>query len=70
MMTAPNFPSAVKNRSMPTGEGSSSEANSFSSSSTLCTAIASTTYQVMPPDDDGMNADWALYCDAFAPVPA
>jgi hypothetical protein len=28
-----------------------------------------TMYQVMPPDDDGMNADWALYCDAFAPVP-
>lgn len=25
---------------------------------------------VMPPDDDGSNADWALYCDAFAPVPA
>ncbi len=29
-----------------------------------------TMHQVMPPDDDGMNADWALYCDAFAPVPA
>jgi hypothetical protein len=29
-----------------------------------------TMYQVMPPDSDGMNADWALYCDAFAPVPA
>jgi hypothetical protein len=26
--------------------------------------------QVMPPDDDGDNADWAAYCDAFAPVPA
>jgi hypothetical protein len=29
-----------------------------------------TMYQVMPPDGTGMNADWALYCDAFAPVPA
>jgi hypothetical protein len=29
-----------------------------------------TMYEVMPPDDNGMNADWALYCDAFAPVPA
>ncbi|NMR19069.1 hypothetical protein [Cellulomonas fimi] len=29
-----------------------------------------TLYQVMPPDDDGTNADWATYCDAFAPVPA
>ncbi|NUU18537.1 hypothetical protein HP550_14875 [Cellulomonas humilata] len=28
-----------------------------------------TMFQVMPPDA-GMNADWALYCDAFAPVPA
>ncbi len=28
-----------------------------------------TLYQVMPPDDDGMNADWAEYCAAFAPVP-
>jgi hypothetical protein len=26
--------------------------------------------QIMPPDDDGTNADWALFCDAFAPVPA
>ncbi|MFC3687210.1 hypothetical protein [Aquipuribacter hungaricus] len=27
--------------------------------------------QVMPPDDDdGLNADWVAYCDAFAPVPA
>ncbi|MEU0090052.1 hypothetical protein [Kribbella sp. NPDC006257] len=25
-----------------------------------------TMYQVMPPDGDGTNADWALYCDAFA----
>ena len=25
--------------------------------------------QVLPPDEDGANADWALYCDAFAPVP-
>ncbi|MEW9873097.1 hypothetical protein [Arthrobacter sp. HS15c] len=29
-----------------------------------------TMYQVMPPDADGMNADWAEYCGAFAPVPA
>jgi hypothetical protein len=29
-----------------------------------------TMYQVMPPDDDGMNADWAEYCGAFAPVAA
>ncbi len=30
-----------------------------------------TMFQVMPPDDaDGTNADWAAYCDAFAPVPA
>ena len=28
-----------------------------------------TMYQVMPPDAGGMNADWALYCDAFAPLP-
>lgn len=25
--------------------------------------------QVMPPDAGGMNADWASYCDAFAPLP-
>ena len=30
-----------------------------------------TMYQVMPPDAvTGMNADWAEYCGAFAPVPA
>jgi len=29
-----------------------------------------TLYQVMPPDDDGLNADWVQYCDAFAPLPA
>ena len=30
-----------------------------------------TMYQVMPPDPPtGENADWALYCDAFAPLPA
>jgi len=29
-----------------------------------------TMYQVMPPDGTGMNADWAEYCGAFAPVPA
>lgn len=29
-----------------------------------------TMYQVMPPGGDGMNADWLLYCDAFAPIPA
>lgn len=29
-----------------------------------------TMYQVMPPDAGGMNADWAQYCDAFAPLPA
>lgn len=30
-----------------------------------------TMYQVMPPDDtSGINADWAEYCGAFAPVPA
>lgn len=29
-----------------------------------------TLYQVMPPDADGLNADWVDYCDAFAPVPA
>ncbi|WP_066285002.1 hypothetical protein [Arthrobacter sp. B6] len=29
-----------------------------------------TMYQVMPPDDDGTNADWEAYCDAFAPLPA
>lgn len=29
-----------------------------------------TMYQVMPPDADGMNADWTEYCGAFAPVPA
>ncbi|MCU1519554.1 MAG: hypothetical protein JWQ75_4275 [Pseudarthrobacter sp.] len=29
-----------------------------------------TMYQVMPPAADGMNADWAEYCGAFAPVPA
>lgn len=29
-----------------------------------------TMYQVMPPDPAGDNADWALYCDAFAPLPA
>lgn len=28
-----------------------------------------TMYQVMPPDADGMNADWAEYCGAFAPTP-
>ncbi|MCC9197668.1 hypothetical protein QNO08_07340 [Arthrobacter sp. zg-Y820] len=27
-----------------------------------------TMYQIMPPDEDGMNADWARYCDAFAPA--
>jgi hypothetical protein len=27
-----------------------------------------TMLQVMPPDDDGANADWAAYCAAFAPV--
>ncbi|WP_344172860.1 hypothetical protein [Kribbella lupini] len=27
-----------------------------------------TMYQVMPPAADGTNADWSLYCDAFAPV--
>lgn len=27
--------------------------------------------EIMPPSEtDGLNADWALYCDAFAPVPA
>jgi hypothetical protein len=25
--------------------------------------------QIMPPDEDGTNADWALYCAAFAPIP-
>ncbi|MDT5331293.1 MAG: hypothetical protein QOF31_2590 [Mycobacterium sp.] len=25
--------------------------------------------QIMPPDEDGTNADWAAYCDAFAPLP-
>lgn len=29
-----------------------------------------TLFQILPPDDDGANADWALYCDAFAPVPS
>lgn len=29
-----------------------------------------TMFQVMPPAVDGMNADWAHYCDAFAPLPA
>lgn len=29
-----------------------------------------TMYQIMPPDAGGMNTDWALYCDAFAPLPA
>jgi hypothetical protein len=29
-----------------------------------------TMYQVMPPDAGGMNADWAEYCGAFAPVSA
>jgi hypothetical protein len=29
-----------------------------------------TMYQVMPPDAAGMNADWAEYCGAFAPLPA
>jgi hypothetical protein len=29
-----------------------------------------TLHQVMPPDDDGTNVDWARYCEAFAPVPA
>lgn len=29
-----------------------------------------TMYQVMPPNNNGMNTDWAMYCDAFAPVPA
>ncbi|HEY3337567.1 MAG TPA: hypothetical protein VGK18_03615 [Propionicimonas sp.] len=29
-----------------------------------------TMYQVMPPDVNDLNADWALYCDAFAPIPA
>lgn len=28
-----------------------------------------TMLQVMPPDPAGDNADWALYCDAFAPLP-
>jgi hypothetical protein len=28
-----------------------------------------TMFQVMPPDGDGMNADWAEYCGAFAPLP-
>ncbi|WP_456844247.1 hypothetical protein [Cellulomonas sp. P5_C6] len=28
-----------------------------------------TMYQVMPPDGTGMNADWAEYCGAFAPLP-
>jgi hypothetical protein len=28
-----------------------------------------TMFQVMPPDGSGMNADWAEYCGAFAPVP-
>ncbi|MFD7160934.1 hypothetical protein ACFV9C_40565 [Kribbella sp. NPDC059898] len=28
-----------------------------------------TMYQVMPPDASGMNADWAQYCGAFAPLP-
>ncbi len=28
-----------------------------------------TMYQVMPPDGDGLNADWAAYCGAFAPRP-
>ncbi|HEY0519145.1 MAG TPA: hypothetical protein VGC84_06595 [Ilumatobacteraceae bacterium] len=28
-----------------------------------------TMYQIMPPDAGGMNADWAEYCDAFAPLP-
>ncbi|WP_146617496.1 hypothetical protein [Arthrobacter globiformis] len=27
-----------------------------------------TMYQIMPPDQDGMNPDWARYCDAFAPA--
>jgi hypothetical protein len=27
-----------------------------------------TMLQVMPPDGDGANADWAAYCAAFAPV--
>ncbi|WP_314194569.1 hypothetical protein [uncultured Arthrobacter sp.] len=27
-----------------------------------------TMYQIMPPDEDGTNADWARYCDAFAPA--
>ncbi len=29
-----------------------------------------TMIQVMPPDAGDTNDDWALYCDAFAPVPA
>lgn len=29
-----------------------------------------TMLQIMPPDPTGANADWAAYCDAFAPVPA
>src|SRR5262249_5550378 len=29
-----------------------------------------TMYEIMPPDGTGMNADWAEYCGAFAPVPA
>jgi hypothetical protein len=28
-----------------------------------------TMFQVMPPDGGGMNADWAEYCGAFAPLP-
>ena len=29
-----------------------------------------TMFQVMPPDENDLNADWAAYCDAFAPLPA
>jgi hypothetical protein len=29
-----------------------------------------TMFQVMPPGDDDLNADWVTYCDAFAPIPA
>lgn len=28
-----------------------------------------TMYQIMPPDAGGLNADWVLYCDAFAQLP-
>jgi hypothetical protein len=29
-----------------------------------------TMLQLMPPEPDGTNADWAEYCTAFAPLPA